>query len=84
MSLTTKASPHFGELKKTRFTLGDSPYQLWRETHEPVLPSPTQDKTPEVDVLEHLRFNIDQLQNLNARFQFMLEELSTVLVRKKK
>ena len=81
MSLTTKASLHFGELKKTRFVMGDSPYQIWRETHEPV--PAVQQEVVEVDVLEHLRFNIDQLQNLNARFQFMLEELSSVLVRKK-
>jgi hypothetical protein len=79
MGLTTKADHSFGELKKTLFTEGETPYMVWRETQEPVPPS-----QPEVDVLEHLRFNIDQLADLNSRFQFLLEELSSVLVKKKK
>jgi hypothetical protein len=84
MSLTTKADHNFGELKKTLFTAGETPYTVWREAQESALPSPQQPSQSEVDVLEHLRFNIDQLQDLNSRFQFLLEELSSVLVKKKK
>jgi hypothetical protein len=81
MSLT-KASHNFGDLKKTLFASGESPYSVWRDSQEPtesVVP-PQQD----VDVLELLRFNIDQLQELNSRFGFVLEELSSVLVKKKR
>ncbi len=81
MSLTTRANNNFGDLKKTLFTAGESPYTVWRETHETV--ETTSAPSSEVDVLEHLRFNIDQLQDLNSRFQFLLEELSSVLVKKK-
>ncbi len=77
----SKASHNFGDLKKTLFAAGESPYSVWRESQEPAesVKTPQQD----VDVLELLRFNIDQLQDLNSRFGFVLEELSTVLVRKK-
>lgn len=83
MSLTTKANHNFGDLKKTLFTAGESPYSLWRETHEAAEPTATA-PAQEVDVIEHLRFNIDQMQDLSSRFQFLLEELSSVLVKKKK
>lgn len=80
MSLT-KANHNFGDLKKTLFTAGESPYSVWRETQETeVVQAPA---VQEVDVLELLRFNIDQLQDLNSRFGFLLEELSSVLVKKK-
>ena len=75
MSLSYKADHNFGELKKALFTEGETPYSAWREAQN-VNPS-------EVDVLEHLRFNIEQLNDLNSRFQFLLGELSTVLVKKK-
>jgi len=75
MSLNYKTDHNFGELKTTRFTESDTPYMAWRETHTEV--------ANEVDVLEHLRFNIEELKDLNSRFQFLMEELSTVLVRKK-
>ena len=80
MSLT-KASHNFGDLKKTLFASGESPYSVWRESQDSTesVKAPQQD----VDVLELLRFNIEQLQELNSRFGFVLEELSTVLVRKK-
>jgi len=78
MSLTYKADHSFGELKKTAFTGGDTPYMVWRETHVEI------DGDKDVDVIEHLRFNIEQLKDLNSRFQFLMEELSSVLVRKKK
>ena len=78
MSLNYKADHNFGELKKTRFTEGDTPYMVWRETHTEI------DDAKDVDVLEHMRFNIEQLKDLNSRFQFLMEELSSVLVRKKK
>lgn len=81
MSLT-KANHNFGDLKKTLFTAGESPYSVWRETQEAeVVSAPA--AVQEVDVLELLRFNIDQLQDLNSRFGFLLEELSSVLVKKK-
>ncbi|MBY0384555.1 hypothetical protein K2X05_05300 [bacterium] len=80
MSLT-KANHNFGDLKKTLFTAGESPYSVWREAQEAeVVSAPA---VQEVDVLELLRFNIDQLQDLNSRFGFLLEELSSVLVKKK-
>jgi hypothetical protein len=75
MSLSYKADHNFGEIKKALFNEGATPYLQWRETHQ-TAPS-------EVDVLEHLRFNIEQLTDLNSRFQFLLEELSTVLVKRK-
>lgn len=78
MSLTYKADHNFGELKKTLFTGGDTPYMVWRETHTEI------DADKDVDVLEHMRFNIEQLKDLNSRFQFLMEELSSVLVKKKK
>jgi hypothetical protein len=81
MSLS-KANHNFGDLKKTLFTTGESPYSVWRDSQEP-----TESVTPtqqDVDVLELLRFNIDQLQELNSRFGFVLEELSSVLVKKKR
>ena len=75
MSLSYKADHNFGELKKALFTEGETPYSAWRESQNV--------KSNEVDVLEHLRFNIEQLNDLNSRFQFLLGELSTVLVKKK-
>lgn len=75
MSLSYKADHNFGELKKTSFNEGATPYTAWRESQHV--------NTSEVDVLEHLRFNIEQLSDLNSRFQFLMEELSTVLVKKK-
>lgn len=79
MSVEYKANHNFGELKKTRFTDGDTPYMVWRESHAEVDHS-----VADVDVLEHMRFNIEQLVDLNSRFQFLMEELSSVLVKKKK
>ena len=76
MSVSYKADHNFGELKETLFTEGETPYSAWREAHNV---SPTE----QVDVLEHLRFNIEQLNDLNSRFQFLLGELSTVLVKRK-
>jgi hypothetical protein len=79
MSLSYKADHSFGEIKKAAFEEGATPYQQWRQNHNEdhkTIPS-------EVDVLEHLRFNIEQLTDLNSRFQFLLEELSTVLVKRK-
>jgi hypothetical protein len=78
MSLTYKADHNFGELKKALFTTSDTPYMVWRETHNDI------DTAKDVDVLEHMRFNIEQLKDLNSRFQFLMEELSTVLVKKKR
>lgn len=78
MSLQYKADHNFGELKKTLFKGGDTPYMVWRDSHIADTPA-----TNDVDVLEHLRFNIEQLKDLNSRFQFLMEELSTVLVKKK-
>lgn len=69
MSASRKIEHNFGELKKTRFSQGETPMHLWGDKAE-------------VDVIEHLRFNIGQLQDLNSRFKFLLEELSTVLIKK--
>jgi hypothetical protein len=81
MSLT-KANHNFGDLKKTLFATGESPYSVWRESQEPT-ESVAAPASQDVDVLEHLRFNIEQLSDLNSRFGFLLEELSSVLVKKK-
>ena len=75
MRVSYKADHNFGELKKARFNEGATPYSAWREARN--------ENASEVDVLEHLRFNIEQLNDLNSRFQFLLEELSSVLVKKK-
>lgn len=76
-----RANTSFGDLKKTLFSAGETPYMVWREAYDS---SEDQRSSQEdVDVIEVLRFNIDQLRELNSRFGFLLEELSTVLVKKK-
>jgi hypothetical protein len=82
MSLT-KASHNFGDLKKTLFASGESPYSVWRDSQEPTTES-VNTQQQDVDVLELLRFNIEQLEELNSRFGFVLGELSSVLVKKKR
>ncbi len=72
----TKTQRDFENLKKTYFTTGETPYQMWKA------PS-VNDHKPEVDVIEQFRFNMQSLEELNARFQFVLEELSSVLIKKK-
>lgn len=76
MGLMQKTERNFGELKQTRFTDSVTPFEVWG-------PSSHVSSANNVDVIEQLRFNIDQLTDLNARFQFLLEELSSVLVRRK-
>ena len=70
MSASRKIEHNFGELNKARFAKGETPIRVWGEPNT------------EVDVIEHLRFNIGQLRDLNSRFKFLLEELSGVLVKK--
>lgn len=77
MGLIQKAERNFGELKQTRFTETETPFEVWGPSAKSV------SSTTNVDVIEQLRFNIDQLSDLNARFKFLLEELSSVLVRRK-
>ncbi|MCB9072733.1 MAG: hypothetical protein H6623_03860 [Bdellovibrionaceae bacterium] len=72
----SKTHRDFEELKKTYFSSGETPYMMWNET-------PVVDTKPEVDVIEQFRFNMQSLEELNSRFQFVLQELSTVLVKKK-
>ena len=72
----SKTHRDFEELKKTYFSSGETPYMMWNET-------PVVDEKPEVDVIEQFRFNMQSLEELNSRFQFVLQELSTVLVKKK-
>lgn len=71
MSATRKIDHNFGELKRTRFVEGQTPINTWG--HTPVA---------EVDVIEQLRFNVSQIKDLNSRFNFLLEELSGVLIKK--
>ncbi len=72
----SKTHSDFERLKKTYFTTGETPYTLWK--------APTVETVkPEVDVIEQFRFNMQSLEELQSRFQFVLEELSTVLVKKK-
>lgn len=78
MGLIQKTEHNFGELKQTRFNEAETPFEVWGPTSKSVPTAPQN-----VDVLEQLRFNIDQMNDLNARFQFLLEELSGVLVRRK-
>lgn len=72
----TKTQRDFENLKQTYFSSGETPYQVWKEPAVDVI-------EPEVDIIEQLRFNMQSLEELNARFQFVLEELSSVLIKKK-
>ncbi|MCC6137570.1 MAG: hypothetical protein IT287_02990 [Bdellovibrionaceae bacterium] len=72
----TKTRRDFEDIQKTFFSTGETPYQVWK--------TPAIDNIePEVDVIEQFRFNMQNLEELSSRFQFVLEELSSVLVKKK-
>jgi hypothetical protein len=72
----SKTKRDFEGLKKTYFSIGETPYQVWK--------TPTVETVEtEVDVIEQFRFNMQSLEELQSRFQFVLEELSSVLVKKK-
>lgn len=73
---SVKTHRDFERLKKTYFTTGETPYTLWKE-------STVETIEPEVDVIEQFRFNMQSLEEIQSRFQFVLEELSSVLVKKK-
>lgn len=72
----TKTQHDFENLQQTYFSSGETPYQVWKASAVDVV-------EPEVDVIEQFRFNMQSLEELNARFQFVLEELSSVLIKKK-
>lgn len=65
----------FEKLKKTKFIAGETPYQMWQA------PSVESTET-EVDIIEQFRFNVQNLEELSSRFQFVLEELSSVLIKR--
>jgi hypothetical protein len=72
----SKTHRDFEELKKTYFSSGETPYMMWK--------APEISRVePEVDVIEQFRFNMQSLEELSSRFQFVLEELSTVVIKKK-
>ena len=56
------------------------------ENHESIVESPIHTSVPhvqyEVDVLSQFRANLAQLEDLQGRFKFVLQEVSSLIVKK--
>lgn len=72
MSASLKTQTDFGQIWQQ-----ESPEKNWE-----VVQSSRRDCLSDSDVIEHLQYNIQQLEELNHRFNFVLKELSTILVKK--